>query len=114
MTRRSLGAHGMEKERRARRAVRCGIAVASGLVAIALIPAGPAAAEPPEYPHGVGVCLSQLATDPSIGGLDHLGQLVVGGARPGSPGSDIPAALDDVRGDGPGGCGAPPGPRHLD
>jgi len=96
-----------------RRAAKRAFTLTTGIAAIGLTLAMPAAAEPPEHPHGVGVCMSQLAVQPFIGGIDHLGQLVVTGARPGSQGSDIPTALDDFRGDGPGGCGAPPGPGHL-
>jgi hypothetical protein len=66
-----------------------------------------AAAAPPEFPHGVGVCLSQVAIEPTLAGADRLGDLAS------SLRGDMPVALDDVRGDGPGGCGAPPGPGHL-
>jgi hypothetical protein len=96
------------------RALRLSLAVAGGVVAaLGLIPGAPAAAARPEYPHGIGVCMSQVAIEPGLAGVDHLGQLVAGAAGPGSPGSDVPVALSDFRGDGPGGCGAPPGPGHL-
>lgn len=94
-------------------AARCALALATSVGAISAVSGAPASAEPPEHPHGVGVCISQLAVAPELVGLDHLGELAVGGAGPGSPGSDVPSGLGDVRGDGPGGCGAPPGPRHL-
>lgn len=87
-------------------------AAASSLPLLAL-GASPAAAQPSEYPHGVGVCISQLAIDPTLIGVAHLGAAISSLASPGQPGSDVPAALDGARGDGPSGCGAPPGPGHL-
>lgn len=74
---------------------------------------GPAHAAPPEFPHGVGVCMSQIAIDPTLVGADHLGQAVSGLASPGTAGSGVSSALAGLRGDGDGGCGAPPGPGHL-
>jgi hypothetical protein len=95
------------------RVARHALALATSVGAIGAVPGATASAEPPEHPHGVGVCISQLAVGPDLVGIDHLGELAVGGAGPGSPGSDVPSGLADVRGDGPGGCGAPPGPGHL-
>jgi hypothetical protein len=66
-----------------------------------------AGAAPPEFPHGVGVCVSQVAIEPGLAGADRLGDLVR------TAGGDMPVVLDDLRGDGPGGCGGPPGPGHL-
>lgn len=87
------------------------LALGPGLV---LGTAAPVGAAPPEYPHGVGVCLSQVASDPSLVGVDHLGQAIRDVARHGEPGSDLPALMDELRGDGPTGCGAPPGPHQGD
>ena len=89
-------------------------ALAFAVTGVALVGlAVPAAAEPPEFPHGVGVCVSQVAIEPGLAGADRLGELVKSVAGPGSPGSDTPLLLADLRGDGPGGCGTPPGPGHL-
>lgn len=66
-----------------------------------------AGAAPPEFPHGVGVCMSQVAIEPGLAGAERLGDLVR------TVGSDMPVVLQDFRGDGSGGCGAPPGPGHI-
>ncbi len=92
--------------------IRTLIAAATAAAAPVIAIASPASAAPPQYPHGVGVCISQVATDPSIVGADRLGQVIEGFAGPGQPGSGVPAAHEGVRGDGPGGCGAPPGPHQ--
>lgn len=73
-----------------------------------VLTAGPAFAAPPEYPHGAGVCLSQVATDPSVVGAPSLGA-VISAVATASPGS-MPGLIDSARGDGPSGCGQPPGP----
>jgi len=83
----------------------------SGALVAAL--ASPAFASPPEFPHGVGVCMSQVAIAPELLGAERLGDVMREFAGKGSPGSDVKLLHDDFRGDGPGGCGAPPGPRHL-
>jgi hypothetical protein len=75
--------------------------------------AGTVAAGPPENPHGVGVCVSQVAIEPGLVDAARLGDVVRSVAGPGTAGSDVPVFVDDLRGDGPGGCGAPPGPGHL-
>jgi hypothetical protein len=80
---------------------------------VGLLTTAPAAAAPPEFPHGVGVCVSQVAIQPALAGADRLGDFVRTVARAGAQGSDVPLLLEELRGDGPGGCGAPPGPRHL-
>jgi len=85
--------------------------LASGAMAAAL--ASPAAAGPPETPHGVGVCMSQVAIAPELMGAERHGDIMSELAGKGTPGSDVKLLLDDFRGDGPGGCGAPPGPGHL-
>jgi hypothetical protein len=85
---------------------------AAGAV-ILLWPATPAGAAAPEFPHGVGVCMSQVAIQPELAEVARLGELVQTAAGPGTEASDVPSLLDDLRGDGPGGCGAPPGPGHL-
>lgn len=59
--------------------------------------------------NGVGVCVSQLAIDPSIIGVDRLGEGMSATAGPGTAGSGIPASLDGARNT----CGEPPGPGHL-
>jgi hypothetical protein len=59
--------------------------------------------------NGVGVCLSQVAIDPTIIGVTHLGEAIHSIAGPGTPGSDAPASLEDLRNT----CGEPPGPGHL-
>lgn len=74
--------------------------------------ASPTAAAPPEYPHGVGVCISQIAVDPSLAGVSRLGEAISAAAGPSQSGSDVPTLLDSARGDGPSGCGAPPGPHR--
>jgi hypothetical protein len=88
----------------------------TALISIVVIGTGlaaPALAAPPEYPHGVGVCVSQVAIMPELVGVDRWGDAVRDVAGTASPGSEMPVLLDDLRGDGPGGCGAPPGPGHL-
>ena len=82
------------------------IACVATIGVIALYP-GSASAAPPEYPHGAGVCISQLAIEPELAGATSLGALAS------SVGSGMPDAIDSVRGDTEGGCGSPPGPRHL-
>ena len=72
-----------------------------------------ASAAAPEYPHGVGVCMSQIAIQPEFVGADALGRAVSTLASPGDAGSGVPGALSGLRGDGEGGCGQPPGPGHL-
>jgi hypothetical protein len=86
---------------------------AFAVMSFAVSVAPSAGAAPPEDPHGVGVCFSQLAIDPSLVGAARLGDVLSSIAGPGQPGSDVPGALDGARGDGPTGCGAPPGPGHL-
>ena len=78
-----------------------------------LVLAAAAAAAPPEFPHGAGVCISQVATDPSQVGAEHLGEVVRDAAGPGSPGSGMPDVINGARGDGPNGCGQPPGPHQT-
>lgn len=68
----------------------------------------PVSAAPPQNPHGVGVCMSQVAIEPGFVEANNLGEFVSSVAGP-----DLRGLLDDLRGDGPGGCGAPPGPGHL-
>ena len=87
--------------------VSCFVIIAGGATA------GTVAAAPPEYPHGPGVCMSQIASAPEIVGAVRLGDIVRLFAGPGSKGSDMSVAIDSLRGDGEGGCGAPPGPGHL-
>ena len=72
-----------------------------------------AGAEKAEKGHGVGICLSQVAIQPDLIEADRLGQVVSAIAGAASSGSDVPAFLEEVRNDGPGGCGEPPGPGHL-
>jgi hypothetical protein len=84
--------------------------VAGAIVFLAGSPA--AIAAPPEFPHGAGVCVSQVAIDPSVVGASRLGEVVSSVAGPGQPGSDVPGLIDSARGDGPSGCGAPPGPHQ--
>lgn len=82
--------------------------------AVVLFAGSPADAAPPEFPHGVGVCVSQVAIRPDFLGLERLGDFVQSVAAPGTQGSGVPAFFDlELRGDGPGGCGQPPGPGHL-
>src|SRR5262245_20915094 len=85
--------------------------LASGAMAAAF--ASPASASPPEFPHGVGVCMSQVAIAPELAGAERLGDVVTEFAGKSSSGSDVKLLLQDFRGDGAGGCGAPPGPGHL-
>ena len=98
--------------RRARVVVVGFVAAAAG-VSTAAASAGTVAAAPPETPHGIGVCMSQVAIEPGFLDAARLGDAVRSVAGPGTPGSDVSVMLDDFRGDGPGGCGAPPGPGHL-
>lgn len=88
-------------------------AFVGGSIIGVLVPASPASSAPPEFPHGVGVCMSQIAIAPELAEAERFGDIAQAIAGPGLPGSDLPGALGDLRGDGPGGCGAPPGPRHL-
>ena len=76
--------------------------------ALTLLSAPPANAAPPEFPHGAGVCLSQVAINPALLGASSLGQVVSAVANTGP--RSLPASIDSLRGDGPTGCGAPPGP----
>ena len=57
--------------------------------------------------------MSEVAIEPGFLDAVRLGDAVQAVAGPGTPGSDVSVVLDDFRGDGPGGCGAPPGPGHL-
>lgn len=88
------------------------VALAAVALTPALVASSPASAAVPEYPHGVGVCISQVAIDPSLVGISQLGDAISAAAGPGQPGSDVPATIDGARGDGPTGCGAPPGPHQ--
>lgn len=90
------------------------IAVTTLTVVGSLGAAGAAQAAPPQYPHGVGVCMSQVAIQPDLAGADRLGQLVSESAGKQANRNGVPTLIADLRGDGPGGCGAPPGPGHLE
>jgi hypothetical protein len=79
-------------------------AVGGLCVALSLAMAGPVGAERAAKSNGVGVCLSQVAI--ASGGI---GWLARSAASPGTPGSDVPTALDGARN----ACGEPPGPGHL-
>lgn len=81
------------------------VAVAAALSALAFTGSATAAhAEIASKSNGVGVCLSQVATDPSIVGLDRLGD----GIRERAKAQTVPTDLDGSRN----ACGEPPGPRH--
>lgn len=97
--------------RRARVVVVGFVAAVAGVGAAAS--AGTVAATKPETPHGVGVCMSHVAIEPGFLDAARLGDAVRSVVGPGTPDSDVSVMLDDFRGDGPGGCGAPPGPGHL-
>jgi hypothetical protein len=56
--------------------------------------------------------LIRRRTPSTIDGADRFGDVIKGAAGPGQPGSGVPAAHDGARGDGPSGCGAPPGPHQ--
>lgn len=92
-----------------RRVMRKGLVFVSGFAIAMSATAGKAVAAPPEYPHGPGVCMSQVAIEPSFLGVARLGEAVKALAGPGSQGSDVSTAVDGLRGV----CGAPPGPGHL-
>ena len=89
--------------------MRRGLTFVSGFAIAIGATAGVAAAAPPEYPHGPGVCMSLVAIEPSNLGVARLGEAVKALAGPGSKGSDVSVAVDGLRGV----CGAPPGPGHL-
>ncbi len=72
-------------------------------VAAVLGLAGPASAEKAATSNGVGVCLSQVAIDPSLVGLNNLGEHMR------TLGGTTPSELDGLRN----ACGEPPGPGHL-
>ena len=90
------------------RVVKRGV-LATALAGAALTVTAPAQAAPPEFPHGVGVCMAQVAISPETTiGAKSLGDFIRTGK-----GAGPKAFVEDLRGDGPGGCGAPPGPGHL-
>ena len=94
--------------------MRRGSAFVAGFVVVAgSAAAGTVAAAPPEYPHGPGVCMSEVAIEPGLMDAARLGDVFESVAGPGTKGSDVSVFVDDLRGDGEGGCGAPPGPGHL-
>jgi hypothetical protein len=95
------------------RVVVVGFVAAVAAVSAGGVAAGTASAAPPQDPHGVGVCVSQVAIEPGLVDAARLGDVVRSVAGPGTAGSELPVFVDDLRGDGPGGCGAPPGPGHL-
>ncbi len=55
--------------------VRRGV-IATALAGAALDVTAPAQGAPPEYPHGVGVCMSQVAINPEFLGAENLGAAV--------------------------------------
>jgi hypothetical protein len=83
------------------------IAASGCVVALLLVTAGPAGAERAARSNGVGICISQLAIEPSILEASSLGEVMGEIAGP-----DLPAIINEdfeLRNT----CGEPPGPGHL-
>ena len=86
-------------------------AIASALMGAAFAVTAPAQAAPPEYPHGVGVCMSQVGSHPE----ETVGAESLGAFMRNLKGAERAEFFLSLRGDEEAGtgCGAPPGPGHF-